>query len=91
MASHLGLCCLPMSHRKDARLIRVKKLACIFVEGYIAAVGGKNKTKKKVRKMSNFTFEIMSLCVNSLLLLITSKHNTSDCIQNAAFDCFTAY
>ena len=23
-ASHLGLCCLPMSHKKDARLIRVK-------------------------------------------------------------------
>ena len=22
-ASHLGLCCLPMSHKKDTRLIRV--------------------------------------------------------------------
>ena len=26
-ASHLGLCCLPMSHRRDARLIRVKLLS----------------------------------------------------------------
>ena len=33
-ASHLGLLCLPMSHKKDARLIWVNKQICNFNDNY---------------------------------------------------------
>ena len=29
-ASHLGLFCVPMSHKKDARLIWVNRIHCIY-------------------------------------------------------------
>ena len=31
MASDLGLCCIHMSHKKDARLIRVNKIAHLII------------------------------------------------------------
>ena len=33
-ASHLGLFCLPMSHKKDSRLIWVNRLYVFLFEGY---------------------------------------------------------
>ena len=37
-ASHLGLLCLPMSHKKDVRLIWVKLFACLPQQFMVAFV-----------------------------------------------------
>ena len=42
-ALHLGLCCLPMSHRRDARLIGVNLNICSLL--YVYACGHKLSNK----------------------------------------------
>ena len=60
-ASHLGLCCLPMSHKKDARLIHLYELIGISVALKILITKTCPCDKKRFLALKNQNFQMKNV------------------------------